>query len=62
MEIYEIQCRQFVEIFLPDPRLAISALLHRTRLCACKYVGNLLSGLDWGVQCSGIGGMSNVKC
>ena len=66
MEIYEIQCRQFVEIFLPGPRLAVSALT--ARLDACKYVANLLFGLDSGMssgecrQCSGIGGMSNVKC
>ena len=62
MEIYEIQRRQFVEIFLSDPRLAISALRHRARLCACKYVANLLFGLDLGLGSGECSAVASEEC
>ena len=81
MEIYEIQCRQFVEIFLslrppPPPPAAIFALwlpdIWSAEVGRCEggpgcvpvnmWAIRSLAWTLWAPECSGTGGMSNVKC
>ncbi len=61
MEIYEIQCRQFVEIFhWPGPRLPYP--LSPQPLPVNMWLISLAWVLGSAVSMRGIGGMSDEKC